>query len=108
MPGKAIAYFFLGFVSALAVVELTNGKPPVKINHSVNGYPIGYDYHFRPLFYRSGVYHYNPYSRGNNSGRRANTGNDGENRGGGSNNNTGTQSFNHTAQERTESWGTKN
>ena len=105
---KAIAYFFIGFVAGLAVMEFTNGKPPVKINHSVNGYPIGYDYHFRPLFYRSGVYHYNPYSQGNNSGSRANTSNSGENRGGGSNGNTGTKSFNHTAQERTESWGTKN
>ena len=105
---KSIAYFFIGFVAGLAVVELTNGKPPVKINHSVNGYPIGYDYHFRPLFYRSGVYHYNPYSQGNNSGSRANTSNSGENRGGGSNSNAGTKSFNHTAQERTESWGTKN
>ena len=78
---KSVAYFFIGFITGLAVVELTNGKPPVKINHSVNGYPIGYDYHFRPLFYRSGVYHYNPYSQGNNSGARANTSNGGENRG---------------------------
>jgi len=79
---KAIAYFFLGFVAGLAVMEFANGKPPVKINHSVNGYPIGYDYHFRPWLYRSGVYQYNPYSQGNNSGSRANTSNGGENRGG--------------------------
>ena len=33
MAGKAIAYFFLGFVSALAIIELTDGKPPVRVNY---------------------------------------------------------------------------
>jgi len=44
----------------------------------------------------------NTYSRGNNSGSQRSTG---ENKGGG---NTGTKSFNHTPQERTDSWGKKN
>jgi len=29
-------YFFLGFVSALVVVELTDGKPAKKADHSSN------------------------------------------------------------------------
>jgi len=45
MSGKAIAYFFFGFVAGLLVVELTDGKPAKKANqemkidhvdHSVN------------------------------------------------------------------------
>ncbi len=30
MSGKAIAYFFFGFVAGLLVVELTDGKPAKK------------------------------------------------------------------------------
>ena len=29
---KGIAYFFIGFVSALIVVELTDGKPSKKVD----------------------------------------------------------------------------
>ena len=44
MSGKAIAYFFFGFVAGLLVVELTDGKPAKKakqemkiaIDNSVN------------------------------------------------------------------------
>ena len=45
MSGKAIAYFFFGFVAGLLVVELTDGNPAKKANqemkidhidHSVN------------------------------------------------------------------------
>ena len=32
MSGKAIAYFFFGFVAGLLVVELTDGKPAKKAN----------------------------------------------------------------------------
>ena len=53
----------------------------------------GYDYYYRPLEYRGG---------GRN---QSNTRNDGERRGGGT---TGTTTFNHTGQERQDSWGTKN
>ena len=32
--GKSFAYFFLGFLTALIVVELTDGKPAKKAIHS--------------------------------------------------------------------------
>ena len=32
MSGKGFAYFFLGFLAGLIVVELTNGKPALKAN----------------------------------------------------------------------------
>ena len=55
-------------------------------------YPYGYDYYYRPLEYRSVIR------------TQSNTRND-EKRSGGT---TGTTTFNHTPQQRTESWGTKN
>ena len=35
MSGKAIAYFFFGFVAGLLVVELTDGKPAKKSNQEM-------------------------------------------------------------------------
>ena len=35
MSGKAIAYFFFGFVAGLLVVELTDGKPAKKVNQKM-------------------------------------------------------------------------
>ena len=35
MSGKAIAYFFFGFVAGLLVVELTDGKPAKKANQEM-------------------------------------------------------------------------
>ena len=35
MSGKAIAYFFFGFVAGLVVVELTDGKPAKKSNQEM-------------------------------------------------------------------------
>jgi|TARA_R110000824_G_C14701865_1_gene622768 hypothetical protein len=101
MPGKAIAYFFLGFVSALAIIELTDGKPPVRVNYyDVPLYRYNYNEIYPYGYYR---YQHNPYSRGNNSGVRSSSD---ETTGRSHSGNTNT--FNHTAQERTESWGTKN
>ena len=34
ISGAALAYIFLGFVSALVVVELTDGKPAKKIAYT--------------------------------------------------------------------------
>ena len=34
ISGAALAYIFLGFVSALVVVELTDGKPAKKTDYS--------------------------------------------------------------------------
>ena len=36
MSGKAIAYFFFGFVAGLLVVELTDGKPAKKAKQEMN------------------------------------------------------------------------
>ena len=105
MVQRGLAYFFLGFISALVVVELTNGKPPVKLNYNIHEYSRGYDYYYRPLYYRSGDYQYSPYSRGGRSG--SNNGSNDEGRATGTTE-TVTQSFNHTGQERQDSWGTKN
>ena len=35
MSGKAIAYFFFGFVAGLLVVELTDGKPAKTANQEM-------------------------------------------------------------------------
>ena len=35
MSGKAIAYFFFGFLAGLVVVELTDGKPAKKSNQEM-------------------------------------------------------------------------
>ena len=35
MSGKAIAYFFFGFVAGLLVVELTDGKPAKKAHQEM-------------------------------------------------------------------------
>ena len=41
MSGKAIAYFFFGFVAGLLVVELTDGKPAKKSNQEMKIDGIG-------------------------------------------------------------------
>jgi hypothetical protein len=107
MTGKAIAYFFIGFISALTIVELTNKKPPVKVNYIINNSPRGY-FDYRPLYYRSWDYQYNPYSRGNNSGNvQSRNNNNGERRPTGTTN-AGAKKFDHTEKTRTKSWGTRN
>ena len=112
MTGKAIAYFFFGFVAGLIIVESQRDKPfaPVAFHDGKALETRIYYYRYNPYQYNQlypyGYYNYNvnTYSRGNNSGVQRGTG---ENRGGG-NSNTGTKSFNHTPQERTDSWGKKN
>ena len=100
---KGIAYFFIGFVSALIVVELTDGKPPEKVDYNrlyfntrtiYRPYPNHYYYDRHPDTF-------NRQRPQNNSG--------GYNRSSGEKRtNTPTKTFNHTPQQRTESWGTKN
>jgi len=95
---KGIAYFFIGFVSALIVVEMTNGVPPKKIDYR----SLEVRYIYRP--FPSHYYHYRMQpDTFNNQRPQRQSSNSGENRG-----NTQTNTFNHTAQERTESWGNKN
>ena len=99
---KGSAYFFLGFLAGLVIVELTDGKPAKKVNYYTNDqYMVRYIYRPFPSHY----YHYRmqPDTFNNQRPQRQSSNGSGENRG-----NTQTNTFNHTAQERTESWGTKN
>ena len=100
---KAIGYFIIGVFCGLTISELMKDAKPVnridfydsyRIRYKYPPrYPYGYDYYYRPLEYRSVIR------------TQSNTRNDGERRGGGT---TGTTTFNHTGQERQDSWGTKN
>ena len=97
---KASAYFFLGFLAGLVIVELTDGKPAKKVNYE--RYEIRYIYRPYPnYYYDRRVDTFNNQRPHNNSGGY--NGNNGETR-----SNTQTQTFDHTPQQRTESWGTKN
>jgi len=99
---KPVAYFVIGLFAGLIVSELMKDAKPVNRINIYDSYrvrykyppryPYGYDYYYRPLEYRSVIR------------RQSNTGND-EKRSGGT---TGTTTFNHTGQERQDSWGTKN
>jgi len=101
---KAIGFFIIGVLCGLTVSELMKDAKPVnRINiydsHRIRykyppRYPYGYDYYYRPLEYRSVIR------------RQSNTGNDEVVQSGGGT--TGTTTFNHTGQERQDSWGTKN
>ena len=108
---KAIGYFAIGLFAGLTVAELMKDAKPIEKITIYDGYIVRYDY---PHYYRYNPYQYNQlypygyynynvntYSRGNNSGRQRSTG---ENK----SSNTGTKSFDHTPQERTDSWGKKN
>ena len=99
---KPVAYFVIGLFAGLIVSELMKDAKPVnridlydshrmRYKHPPR-YPYGYDYYYRPLEYRSVIR------------TQSNTRND-EKRSGGT---TGTTTFDHTPQQRTESWGTKN
>ena len=99
---KPVAYFAIGLFAGLIVSELMKDAKPVDRIDLYDGYrmrykhlpryPYGYDYHYRPLEYRSVIR------------TQSNTRND-EKRSGGT---TRTTTFDHTPQQRTESWGTKN
>ena len=50
--GKAFAYFFVGFFSALVVIELTDGEPAKKVNYYTNNqYMVRYIYNPFPSGY---------------------------------------------------------
>ena len=99
--GKNFMWTFVGFCLGLAVVELTNGVPAKKVQYE--RYEIRYIYRPYPnhYYYDRHLDTFNNQRPQNNSG--------GHNRSSGeSRSNTQTQTFNHTPQQRTESWGTKN
>ena len=100
--GKNFMWTFVGFCLGLIVVELTDGKPAKKINYYTNDqYMVKYIYRPFPSHY----YHYTmqPDTFNNQRSQRQVSNGNGESRV-----NTHTNTFNHTAQERQESWGTKN
>ena len=91
---------FVGFCLGLAVVELTNGVPVKKVNY--DRYEIRYIYRPYP---NQHYYNYRVHPDTFNNQRPNNQGNSRvETTGRSHSGNT----FNHTPQQRTESWGTKN
>ena len=100
--GKNFMWTFVGFCLGLIVVELTDGKPAKKINYYTNDqYMVRYIYRPFPSHY----YHYTmqPDTFNNQRPQRQASNGNGESRV-----KTHTNTFNHTAQERQESWGPKN
>ena len=100
--GKNFMWTFVGFFLGLIVVELTDNKPAKKINYYTNDqYMVRYIYRPFPSHY----YHYTmqPDTFNNQRPQRQASNGNGESRV-----KTHTNTFNHTAQERQESWGTKN
>ena len=101
--GKAFMWTFVGFCLGLAVVELTNGIPAEKVDYNRMYFNTRTIYRPYPNhhYYNRHLDTFNnqrPHSNGGAYNRSS-----GENR-----TNTQTQTFNHTPQQRTESWGTKN
>ena len=82
MAGTSIAYFFLGFVAGLIIVESSKDEPfkPISFHDGKVLETRIYYYRYNPYQYNEiypyGYYRYqpNPYSQGNNSGSRTNTG----------------------------------
>ena len=101
---KAIAYFFLGFCLGLAVVELTDGVPAKKVDYN------RMYFNTRVIYRPYPNQHYYDYGRPDTfNSQRPQNNSGGYNRSSGENRtNTQTQTFDHTPQQRTESWGTKN
>ena len=103
-----LGYFIIGLFVGIILNETTKDDPfkPVTFHDGKALSTRIYYYRYNPYQYNQlypyGYYRYNvnPYSQGNNSGESRST-----NTGGG---NTGTKSFNHTPQERQDSWGKKN
>jgi hypothetical protein len=101
--GKAFTWFVVGMMSAFVLVEIFDGKPAKKVDYYRHDYyRVRYIYEPYP-FTRT----YNRIDTFNNQRPYNNSG--GYNRSSGENRtNTQTQTFDHTPQQRTESWGTKN
>ena len=77
--GKAFAYFFVGFFSALVIIELTDGKPAKKVDYyKTNYYQVRYIY--RP--FPSGYQHYDYNNHGQDTFNNQRPNNNGGSRGG--------------------------
>ena len=103
--GKAFTWFVVGMMSAFVLVEIFDGKPAEKVDYNrmyfntrviYRPYPNHYYYDRHPDTFNRQRPHNNSGGYNRSSGeKRTNT-------------NTGTKTFDHTPQQRTESWGTKN
>ena len=100
---KGSAYFFLGFLAGLVIVELTDGKPAKKVDYN------RLYFNTRTIYRPYPNHHYYDRHLDTFNNQRPHNNSSGHNRSSGENRtNTQTQTFDHTPQQRTESWGTKN
>lgn len=105
--GSAFAYFFVGFFSALVAIELTDGKPAKKVDYyKTDYYQVRYIY--RP--FPSGYQHYDYRNHGQDTfnNQRRSDHNQGNSRVETTGRSHSGNTFNHTEEKRTESWGNKN
>ena len=97
---------FIGFLGGLIFTELIDGKPAKKVDYN------RMYFNTRVIYRPYPNHHYYDYGRPDTfNNRRPNNNGGGYNRSSGenrTNTNTGTKTFDHTPQQRTESWGTKN
>lgn len=99
--GKAFMWTFVGFCLGLAVVELTDGKPAEKVDYN------RMYFNTRTIYRPYPNYYYDRRVDTFNNQRPDNQGNSRVETTGRSHSGNG-NTFNHTPQQRTESWGTKN
>ena len=101
--GKAFMWGFIGFLGGLIFTELIDGKPAEKVDYNrmyfntrviYRPYPNHYYYDRHPDTFNRQRPHNNSGGYNRSSGEKRT--------------NTGTKTFDHTPQQRTESWGTKN
>ena len=102
--GKAFTWFVVGMMSAFVLVEIFDGKPAEKVDYN------RMYFNTRVIYRPYPNQHYYDYGRPDTfNSQRPQNNSGGYNRSSGENkSSTQTQTFNHTPQQRTESWGTKN
>ena len=102
--GKAFMWGFIGFLGGLIFTELIDGKPAEKVDYN------RMYFNTRVIYRPYPNHHYYDYGRPDTfNSQRPQNNSGGYNRSSGENkSSTQTQTFDHTPQQRTESWGTKN
>ena len=96
--------FLIGIFTGLIIQELTDGEPVKKVKY-YDRYQIRYIYRPYP---NQHYYDYGRHPDTFNRQRPYNNGGGYNRSSGEKRTNTGTKTFDHTPQQRTESWGTKN
>ena len=102
--GKAFMWGFIGFLGGLIFTELIDGKPAEKVDYN------RMYFNTRVIYRPYPNHHYYDYGRPDTfNSQRPQNNSGGYNRSSGENkSSTQTQTFDHTPQQRTELWGTKN